>query len=128
MSFFTRRGRRERQPQTRLQARPQAQDTSASTAMSAGGIRQGSRADPESSSLFLAYLCPVGQAPTASTPFVKLQVNAQDLTTLVTRACKAPPLTALDELSGCFYDIRFISSSEPSELVACATFSQRNEI
>lgn len=128
MNFFTRRGRRERQPQTRPQSRPQAQDPSASTAMSAGGIRQSPGSDPESSSPFLAYLCPVGQAPTASTPFVKLQVNAQDLTTLVTRACKAPPLTALDELSGCFYDIRFISSSEPSELVACATFSRRNEI
>jgi hypothetical protein len=125
MSFFTRRGRRERDTPPGP-AGPRRASTFANGV--SGGLSEPPTSDREPGSLFLAYLCPMGEAPASSTPFVKLQVNAQDMTSLVTRACKAPPLTALDELSGCFYDIRFTSSSEPGELVACATFSRRNEI
>ncbi|ABS06120.1 hypothetical protein [Kineococcus radiotolerans] len=116
MSLFDRRGRGER-------ANPPA-----STSTSAGGAAARTGLASEPGSFFLAYLCPVGEALTPRTPFVKLRVNAKDMTDLVTRSCGAPPLTALDELSGCFYDIRFIPGSESSQLVACATFSRRNEI
>lgn len=118
MSFFTRRGRRERDAPS--------PGTSTSTDGLAGGLSRSSNPDSEPGSLFLAYLCPVGEPVTSSTPFVQLRVNAQDMISLVTEACKAPPLTALDELSGCFYDIRLISSSEPSQLVACLLPTQRD--